>query len=86
MKRLERVKGIEPSYSAWKSWNLVVCSKTVLTFSVFLALEIVTEFLFVRMAAASPCASFSPLLLTGYLPPVLDDHRSEMKGKRISNC
>ena len=31
------MKGIEPSYSAWKSENLVVFSKAVLTFSVFLA-------------------------------------------------
>jgi hypothetical protein len=31
---MERVKGIEPSYSAWKSENLVVFSETVLTFSV----------------------------------------------------
>jgi hypothetical protein len=30
---LERVEGIEPSYSAWKSGNLVVFSKAVLTFS-----------------------------------------------------
>jgi hypothetical protein len=37
MKRLERVKGIEPSYSAWKLGNLVVLPKAVLTFSVFLA-------------------------------------------------
>jgi hypothetical protein len=37
MKRLERVKGIEPSYSAWKSGNLIVFSKAVLTFSVILA-------------------------------------------------
>jgi hypothetical protein len=34
---LERVKGIEPSYSAWKSENLGVFSKAVLTFSTFLA-------------------------------------------------
>jgi hypothetical protein len=34
---LERVKGIEPSYSAWKSRNIVVFSAAVLTFSVFLA-------------------------------------------------
>jgi len=34
---MERVKGIEPSYSAWKSGNLVVFSKVILTFSVFLA-------------------------------------------------
>jgi hypothetical protein len=32
LKTLERVKGIEPSYSAWKSPNTVVFSKTVLTF------------------------------------------------------
>jgi hypothetical protein len=37
LKRMERVKGIEPSYSAWKSENLVVFSKAVLTFSVCLA-------------------------------------------------
>jgi hypothetical protein len=34
---LERVEGIEPSYSAWKSGNAVVFSKAVLTFSVCLA-------------------------------------------------
>ncbi|WP_194402845.1 hypothetical protein [Bradyrhizobium sp. CCBAU 53351] len=34
---LERVKGIEPSYSAWKSRNTAVFSKVILTFSVFLA-------------------------------------------------
>jgi hypothetical protein len=33
---LERVKGIEPSYSAWKSRNTVVFSAAALTFSVFL--------------------------------------------------
>jgi len=38
LKTLERVKGIEPSYSAWKSGNLVVFSKLILTFSVFLTL------------------------------------------------
>jgi hypothetical protein len=37
LKTLERVKGIEPSYSAWKSRNTVVFSSAVLTFSVFLA-------------------------------------------------
>ena len=36
LKTLERVKGIEPSYSAWKSGNLVVFSKAVLTFFSFL--------------------------------------------------
>jgi hypothetical protein len=36
-KRMERVKGIEPSYSAWKSGNPVVFSVAVLTFSVVLA-------------------------------------------------
>jgi hypothetical protein len=35
LKKLERVKGIEPSYSAWKSGNLLVFSKAALTFSVF---------------------------------------------------
>jgi len=35
--RLERVKGIEPSYSAWKSRNAVVFSKAVLTFLSFLS-------------------------------------------------
>ena len=34
---LERVKGIEPSYSAWKSGKIVVFSAAILTFSVFLA-------------------------------------------------
>jgi len=34
---LERVKGIEPSYSAWKSGNLVVFPAAVLTFSAVLA-------------------------------------------------
>jgi hypothetical protein len=33
---MERVEGIEPSYSAWKSENLVVLAKAILTFSVFL--------------------------------------------------
>jgi hypothetical protein len=37
LKVLERVKGIEPSYSAWKSGNTVVFSAAVLTFSVMLA-------------------------------------------------
>jgi hypothetical protein len=32
---LERVTGIEPSYSAWKSGNLAVFSASVLTLSVF---------------------------------------------------
>ena len=45
---LERVKGIEPSYSAWKSGNLVVFPAAVLL------IEIITEFLVVRMAVASP--------------------------------
>src|SRR5258705_5161226 len=40
---MERVKGIEPSYSAWKSRNLVVFSKAVLTFSAFWPIEIITE-------------------------------------------
>jgi len=37
LKNLERVKGIEPSYSAWKSRKTVVFSKAVLTFSAYLA-------------------------------------------------
>jgi hypothetical protein len=36
LKRLERVKGIEPSYSAWKSENLETLSKAILTFCCFL--------------------------------------------------
>jgi hypothetical protein len=32
LKTLERVKGIEPSYSAWNSTNFAMASKTVLTF------------------------------------------------------
>src|ERR1700682_901660 len=32
LKRLERVKGIEPSYSAWKSPNSVMQTISVLTF------------------------------------------------------
>jgi hypothetical protein len=36
LKRLERVKGIEPSYSAWKSENLETLSKAILTFCSFL--------------------------------------------------
>jgi hypothetical protein len=36
LKTLERAKGIEPSYSAWKSRNTAMFSTTVLTFSVFL--------------------------------------------------
>jgi hypothetical protein len=32
MKRLERVKGIEPSYSAWKSPDLAMLSRAALTF------------------------------------------------------
>ena len=51
MKRLERVKRIEPSYSSWKSGNLLVLSAAVLTFSVFWPVEIITEFLVVRMAS-----------------------------------
>jgi hypothetical protein len=37
LNNLERVKGIEPSYSAWKSRKTVVFSTAILTFSVFLA-------------------------------------------------
>jgi hypothetical protein len=37
LERLERVKAIEPPYSAWKSRNLLVFSKAVLTFSAYLA-------------------------------------------------
>jgi hypothetical protein len=33
---MERVKGIEPSYSAWKS-EIAVFSNVILTFSAFLA-------------------------------------------------
>jgi hypothetical protein len=32
LKSLERVKGIEPSYSAWKSRDFAARSKTILTF------------------------------------------------------
>jgi hypothetical protein len=32
LKTLERVKGIEPSYSAWKSPDFAMFSKAVLTF------------------------------------------------------
>jgi hypothetical protein len=32
MKTLERVKGIEPSYSAWKSRNFAAPTMTILTF------------------------------------------------------
>jgi hypothetical protein len=37
LKMLERVKGIEPTHSAWKSGKTVAASKAVLTFSVFFA-------------------------------------------------
>jgi hypothetical protein len=32
LKMLERVKGIEPSYSAWKSRNFATRTTTILTF------------------------------------------------------
>jgi hypothetical protein len=50
---MERVKGIEPSYSAWKPPDL----RNVFNdrhFSAFWAIEIATEFLSVRMAIADP--------------------------------
>jgi hypothetical protein len=35
LKKLERVKGIEPSYSAWKSENSQAFSTAILTFFSF---------------------------------------------------
>jgi hypothetical protein len=54
---LERVKGIEPSYSAWKSPEFRNVSRPVPIFHSFWAIEVATEFPFVGMATASPCAS-----------------------------
>jgi hypothetical protein len=47
---LERVKGIEPSYSALKSTNFALFSMVILTFLRFWPIEITPEFRFVRMA------------------------------------
>jgi hypothetical protein len=53
-KILERVKGIEPSYSAWKSANFRnFFQEPFRHFAAFCAIEVTTEFLFVGMAATT---------------------------------
>jgi hypothetical protein len=44
LKTLERVKGIEPSYSAWKSGKAGVFSRTGLTFSALAPLRSLRNF------------------------------------------
>jgi len=58
-KALERVKGIEPSYSAWKSPDFPMFTRAFRHFAAFWAIAIPTEFLSVGMAATTrlsePC-------------------------------
>jgi hypothetical protein len=51
-----QVKGIESSYSAWKSPEFRNVFKSRSDFAAFRVIEITAEFLFVGMAVASPHA------------------------------